>query len=157
MTFQQEHAEWLEANFPNQNPWMPAASMVEEAGELFHALLKLEQSKAYGRESRYVDCDFAAMLVNAVGDCAIYCCSLCNSNGWSYSELTGSFDVQGSTLLQLASEMLQCAAKLAVNPGVKLHATLYMGLLRHIAVVCDVDFDVAVATTWREVKARKCR
>jgi len=40
---QQEHATWRERNFPNQTLYQAVLGMMEELGELSHALLKHEQ------------------------------------------------------------------------------------------------------------------
>lgn len=74
---QREHAEWLAHNFPNQLPVEPFLGLVEEIGELSHALLK------HGQSIRgYDDQRFRADAADAIGDFVIYLASFCNSNGF---------------------------------------------------------------------------
>ncbi len=75
---QQEHKEWLAHNFPQQQPWDPFLGMVEEVGELAHALLKYKQAI---RGHKDMDPDkFKDEVVDSLGDLFIYMMSYCNSN-----------------------------------------------------------------------------
>jgi len=75
---QAEHARWLEHNFPDQTPLDGFLGMVEEVGELSHALLKYKQGirgHAAGEMNHYSEA-----VEDAMGDLFIFMCSFCNSN-----------------------------------------------------------------------------
>ncbi len=75
---QQEHKEWLDDNFPQQQSWQPLLGMVEELGEAAHAYLKLSQ----GIRTATLD-----DLKDALGDVFIYMMSFCNTMGWSLADI----------------------------------------------------------------------
>ena len=153
---QAEHKEWVDRMFPGQKPWLPAACCVEEAGELLHCIIKIDQSKAWGCEPRYQTADWDAKLKDAVGDCAISACSLCNANGWSFDDAMceTEFNSSGHTTLLLVAELIQTAAKMAINPSVRLYLVTYLAILRAIARELGLSFAVAVKETWEEVRTR---
>lgn len=67
-TIQEEVVEWAERNFGPQAPYRPFVGMVEELGELAHALLKKEQGIRQGSEKFQEDAE------DAIGDLFIYMC-----------------------------------------------------------------------------------
>jgi NTP pyrophosphatase (non-canonical NTP hydrolase) len=75
---QSEHKTWLEHNFPDQTPLDGFLGMVEEMGEMSHAILKYKQGirgHVAGDADQYTD-----DLADALGDLFIFMCSFCNSN-----------------------------------------------------------------------------
>lgn len=75
--FQTQHRLWLEHNFPEQEPLDGLLGMMEELGELCHALLKAKQGiRGYTEE------EFRKQAEDAIGDIFIYAASFCNSNGF---------------------------------------------------------------------------
>lgn len=73
---QLEHKVWIEHNFPDQDPIDGLLGMIEEVGELSHAVLKHKQN------IRGIDVTaFRAMQEDALADCFIFMMSYCNSNG----------------------------------------------------------------------------
>ena len=78
---QAEHHEWEQANFPDKKPHQPVFGMVEEVGELCHALLKSEQCIRGDAEKHQADAK------DAIGDVFIYMLSFCTMNGWSFTEI----------------------------------------------------------------------
>ena len=75
---QQEHRSWLAHNFPNQGTIDPFLGMVEEVGELAHALLKYKQGirgHAAGEVDRYSDA-----IIDGLGDLFIFMLSFSNSH-----------------------------------------------------------------------------
>lgn len=79
---QQQHAAWEAVNFPmsEQNSMHSLVGVVEEVGELAHALLKKDQHIRGSAEEH----DAAAK--DAIGDIFIYMAGLCNKNGWNMEE-----------------------------------------------------------------------
>jgi hypothetical protein len=153
---QEEHKVWLDANFPGQLAWQPAAGMVEEAGELLRAVLKLDQSRAYGPEPRHANTDWYAEMEDAIGDCAVFTCSLCNTMGWNYSAMVQSavYPADGAPVLDLACRLVKAGADAAMVRNPAQHVLLYLSLLKAVAAALSVDFERAVAATWAEVKRR---
>lgn len=74
---QKQHAAWEAVNFPisEQNHMHSLVGMVEEVGELAHALLKMDQG-IRGTENEHM-----AEARDAIGDIFIYCAGLCNKLG----------------------------------------------------------------------------
>jgi len=72
---QHEHADWLNHNFPQQQPHDALLGITEEVGELSHVHLKEQQG------IRQIDGDNAYNLkCDALGDLFIYMMSYCNTN-----------------------------------------------------------------------------
>lgn len=158
---QAEHKQWLDAQYPNQPPHIPAAGLVEEAGELLHAILKLEQHSLWGADARYPLEKLEADAKDAVGDCAIYVCSLCNSLNWNFSALLASADAFkhcGFTPLMAAVALVEQAALCVHTPYQSKEVIEYVRMLKYIATRLCVNFDAAVTDTWNKVKqrTRKC-
>jgi NTP pyrophosphatase (non-canonical NTP hydrolase) len=146
---QREHRLWLSRKYPGQPPEIPAAGLVEEAGELLHAVLKLEMVERWGPDERYGD--LQASLIDAVGDCAIFACSLCNSLDWDFS---GIVNVQRSlgrrTSLQQAQRVVVFAADAADPPYTQAKLRAFIAEIR----AGWADFEGAVKVTWEKVGAR---
>lgn len=73
---QSEIHEWSLANFPEQTPEQSFLGVVEEVGELAHALLKQQQSIRGGE-------DHEAQIRDAVGDIVIFLSEFCSRSGFS--------------------------------------------------------------------------
>ena len=152
---QTQHREWLKSMYPEQPRCIPAAGCVEEAGELLHAVLKMEQNRLWGEELRYPKEKLDADLVDAIGDCAIFFCSLCNSAGWEFERFTGICFSLKSALpnLELAATLVSAAARLSVSCTAE-DGEAYIRTLKRIAFRFDVDFEGAVRSTWETVRRR---
>lgn len=156
---QLEHAEWLRRNYPEQTPEFPAAGCVEEAGELMHALLKCQQAGVWGPEARYAGTDWSAKIVDAVGDCAIYACSLCNTCGWDFASLVArarsDADFQPPlTAFQAAAELVRLACDVAKRPERCEMLCAYLTQLVKLCADWGHDFEPCVRATWDRVKLR---
>ena len=75
---QSEHKAWLAHNFPDQAPLDGFLGIVEEVGELSHAILKYKQG-IRGHAAGEVD-HYTEDVADAIGDLFIFMCSFCNSN-----------------------------------------------------------------------------
>jgi len=149
---QQEHREWLKTMYPNQPSNVPAAGLVEEAGELLHAVLKLYQSELWGLEYRHGD--LHTKFVDAVGDCAIYACSYCNSVGWDFESTVEAATVPHSGLsVTLAVALVKKSAEFFEDRK-RLDLVRYIELLMSLCRANDVSFCDAVTSTWEQVKRR---
>lgn len=152
---QAEHKEWVDRMFPGQLPEMPAAVMLEEAGELVQALAKTSQERRYGKEPRYTAVDWRAKLVDAVGDCAISACSLCNANGWDFETLCGNLAKSATDdPLYIAVDVVQAAVCQVIDPKSVACCADYLAVLRRLCVSIDLSFEECVRTTWDQVKRR---
>ena len=152
-----EHREWVNRKYPNQRPKIPAVGCLEEAGELVHAILKIELVETWGEDSRHKFPALRVKLVDAIGDCGIYACSLCNANQWDFQENWDCTDytlTEESNPLDTAILLVQSATELALNPGSheKLHG--YLTQLKSVAWLLGLHAETAIRTTWQEVKCR---
>ena len=153
---QAEHKEWVDRKYPNQPPEIPAAGCVEEAGELLHAVLKLQQIGLWGEDARYTVIQSRANLVDAIGDCGIYACSLCNANEWDFEEIwrTPRYYNEGRAVLQLAVELVAAAAHMAALPKSRAGLCEYVARLKSVAHAMGIDATTAVEVTWTKVRER---
>lgn len=154
---QREHAEWLRENFPGQEPLFPAVGMVEEAGELMHALLKLQQSARWGKEPRYARKDWTAAIRDGIGDCALYTVSLCNTQGWSYRRMLERADSLALVLppLEYALRAVSAAALVVRQPSSEVLASGYSEMVHCLARSMGLDFKDPVLATWEVVSRRR--
>lgn len=157
MKLQAEHAEWLGRMYPKQSPDIPAAGMVEEAGELLHCVIKRTQCQLWGDEPRYADVDWQAKMRDAVGDCGIYCISYCNAAGLSFDEVMASATtpVVDASTMQCATELVHLATEF-FRTRWPFYMAMYLSMLNYIAyrVLGDRDAMPAIERIWLEVKER---
>lgn len=157
---QSEHREWLARNYPNQPPEVPAAGLVEEAGELIHAALKLKQMGLWGEEGDYTQLRLQAKLEDAVGDVAIYACSCCNAGGWDFAttvaEAKQGFSSRAVPMLLGAGQVISRAVDYTKHRS---RAMLQVVLFELVQFAKDagLDFDDCVDKTWSAVKLRSRR
>ena len=153
---QAEHKAWLATMYPNQPTLIPAAGMVEEAGELLHAVLKMEQQKLWSAEARHGD--LHSKLRDAIGDCGIYACSMCNACDWDFNKLYMEATKGNSTpidsLLHLCVELKKHAAQSLPPAHSEDNMVDYLHLLSQIARSVNVQLGVTIRLTWLNVKQR---
>lgn len=150
---QNQHRGWVTSMYPDQPSDVPAAGLVEEAGELLHAVLKLKQTQLWGREERYGDLE--AQARDAVGDCAIYACSYCNSVDSSLESCVMSAShVWTGDPLTLCVLLIRAAAD-HYQSRAYVDLVKYLELLKSVCVAVEVDFETCVDETWRTVKGRR--
>lgn len=160
VTFQQEHKAWVDALYPRQPVYIPAAGLVEEAGELLHAILKKEQANLWGEEPRYQGVNWNEKIKDAIGDCGIYVCSLCNAHGnWDYIEIWRSAQSQvnaGVTSpLNRAARLVALGVKVIETPSIKYSLIEYTAQLMRVAASLGLATEECVLYTWERVKERK--
>lgn len=157
---QSEHKAWLDVMYPGQ-PWeLPAAGMVEEAGELLHAILAKEREAIWGPDHRYKD--LSGDIEDAIGDCVIYACSLCNAMDWSFAELSASdtkrtelyCTLYGSSHLSQAVSLVRVAADNCEQP-LEVNVAHYIDRLWSLSMMLDIPFWSVVVKTWTKVKERR--
>lgn len=76
---QERVSVWSHRNFGDQPSWKPLLGVGEEAGELYHAYLKLSQGIR-------MDEDHRAKMKDAVGDIVIYLADFCTREGLILAE-----------------------------------------------------------------------
>jgi NTP pyrophosphatase (non-canonical NTP hydrolase) len=90
---QNEARTWREANFPKYTAFDQMMGMVEEMGELAHALLKFEQKiREYATDPdkppiSAIKNKFETDARDAVGDWIIFCLGLCDRYGWNLQDI----------------------------------------------------------------------
>lgn len=80
-TIQNELNVWTKYNFPNSTSNQQFLGMVEEVGELSHALLKQEQGIRGTKE------EHEEKIRDSLGDLLIYTLNFCNSKGYNLNEI----------------------------------------------------------------------
>lgn len=157
--FQRDHRAWLDRLYPDQLPVFPAAGLVEESGELMRALLKCQQANGGKHpERRYVDADFNAMLVDAVGDCAIFVCSLCSANNLAFAKVVADASLvlpKPKEAFLMAAKLCGQAAYVCEDPRERGAIVYYVAHLLRLCETWNIDFRQAIATTWEEVRCRE--
>lgn len=144
--------------YPGQSPKFPAAGMLEEAGELMHALLKNQGQHVWGSEERYANADWHASIVDAIGDCAIYACSLCNALGWDFATLTAhawNFVAKPEQAFDSVAKLVQIATFIVQDPENNVWTLAYLRQLGSIAANWNLDIRSCIEVTWNKVKERK--
>lgn len=81
--FQVEQRKWVDHNFPNTNADEQLLGVVEEVGELCHAVLKSKQ-KIRGGENQNASME---KEMDAIGDILIYLTGFCNKRGYSLHDI----------------------------------------------------------------------
>jgi len=144
--------------YPGQSPKFPAAGMLEEAGELMHALLKNQGQHVWGSEERYANADWHASIVDAIGDCAIYACSLCNALGWDFERLATrawNFVAKPDHAFDTVAKLVQIATLAVQDPENDVWTLAYLRQLGSIAANWNLDIWSCIEVTWNKVKERK--
>jgi NTP pyrophosphatase (non-canonical NTP hydrolase) len=132
--------------------------MVEEAGELLHAIIAVYRIAVWGKDPRYSLEKLQADIVDAIGDCAIYMVSYCNAADWDYESLLrvhpAEQRIEDKNNIERAVRLVAIAARFFESQTKKL-AVEYMAEVQQLAVDCGYDFATCVATTWAKVQQRK--
>lgn len=153
---QREHAAWLAKKYPGQPPKVPAVGCLEEAGELVHAVLKVQLVQTWGEDTRHKLAELRVKLVDAVGDCGIYACSLCNANGWDFecewNASVGAADNEEA--VDSAIRLCTVAAALALYPTNATEFYWYLCRLKTVAEKLGLDAETCIRTAWEEVRCR---
>jgi len=76
-TMQMQVRSWQHHNFPSSTYEEPFKGMVEEIGELSHALLKMKQG------IRGTTQEHEAAIQDAIGDLCIFTMDFCNKRGYN--------------------------------------------------------------------------
>lgn len=156
---QAEHKKWVESVYPRQLPDIPACGLVEEAGELVHAVLKYTQRAVWGEETRYPKALLEDKIQDAVGDIAIYACSFCNAAGWDFDDVMcvalANPSEAHATPLKGAVRIVRTAVDFATKPYCR---TTLAKLIAELEAFTDcydgLDFAEAIQRTWDKVKRR---
>lgn len=152
-----EHAQWIARKYPGQSPKMPAIGCVEEAGELLHAVLKVQLVNTWGEDSRHKLAELRVKLADAIGDCGIFACSLCNANGWDFEglwEYAQYLIRDGADLIDETIDLVGIAVQVARNPNDVGRLSAYLARLKLVAYILGIDAGSAVLATWLKVKER---
>ena len=75
---QDEVRDWRVRNFGDDKDYRPVLGVCEEAGELAHSFLKMDQ-KIRGSRGQHI-----ADMQDAIGDITIFLMDLCGRFGWDY-------------------------------------------------------------------------
>lgn len=145
---QSELKVWTEYNFGKPEPEIPIFGMIEELGELSHAILKEKQGI---RQS-----DFLADKKDAIADLTIYVLNYCNLKEIIVEEdykHNVAIDVTTINILQNISYYISCIN----TEGIQLDIFYNQNIINNIKVICDIiniDFLTTVNEVWEQVKLR---
>ena len=78
---QNQHKDWANQNFENQEKWEYYFGLVEEIGELFHSCLKRHQKIRGSYELHTLK------MKDALADIFIYMCGLANIEGFDLEDI----------------------------------------------------------------------
>ena len=155
---QHEHKDWVQREYPSQFPYIPAAGIVEEAGELMRAQLKTVEWTVWGPDGRYPN--LRELLADSIGDVAIYACSFCNAVSWDFSELmyhSAHYTTDVLTPLEWCRSLVAAAAEFMQQPYTRSKLLMVLIRLRGAAKSMEVEFEHAVYETWKQVRTRRRR
>jgi len=159
---QNAHASWVSHNFGEQNEQHPFYGMVEETGELFHALLKLSQGIRVNEHH-------GEKIPDAIGDILIYMMNVCSLQKLRMSDLWPGLHVEPvfvgrRPLLRMVFYLGQIAGYFAsggrdtAQPGDRamlVHALrAFLATLEAFCVENDMDMLAVLCETWAVVKKR---
>ena len=143
---QSELKVWTEYNFGHQTPEISILGMIEELGELSHAILKEKQGIRYS--------DFLSYKKDAIADLTIYALDYLNSIDKNYSENLQFGNVDLIQSLQNISNLISQLTKDYTN--IKLiHFSSLMSnvIILNIMDICktlDIDFITTVNEVWEK-------
>jgi hypothetical protein len=149
---QAEHAEWL-SKWPPQPSGVQRLGMCEEAAELLHACLKLEQWDLWqGQNCRHTRMELLDRAKDAVGDCTIYLCSFCAAVGETFINVCK----QAMVMAPYDGLASRCALNMLNATMLSQHVSTvhYLWLLMSAARLLRIDYLGAVEVTWSRVKTR---
>lgn len=165
-SIQAEHQVWVDREYPDQPPEVPAYGMIEEAGEMLHALLKLKQLDLWGKDDRYTREKLQDEVRDAVGDCLIYVCSYLNAKlrlkqhvGVTFAELLDFCNSYNRVLmgykmpLEAAADAVHVSSRNVVSPS-KRDLAVYVEAVLAVAQLCHFSWQDALLSTWNVVKRR---
>ena len=147
---QSELKVWTEYNFGHRTPEISILGMIEELGELSHAILKEKQGI---RQS-----DFLADKKDAIADLTIYVLDYLNSINKNYSENSqfGNADLIESlqNISNLISDLtIDLNNERYIHYSYLVTNTIILNIL-DICKTLDIDFITTVNEVWEQVKLR---
>lgn len=147
---QNELKVWTEYNFGKQELIIPIMGMIEELGELSHAIFKEKQGI---RQS-----DFLADKKDAIADLTIYALNYLNVIDKNYSENLQFANVDLIKSLQNISNLISTLATDLTNERYIHYSSLVTNtIILNILDICktlDIDFLTTVNEVWKQVKLR---
>lgn len=145
---QSELKVWTEYNFGQQTPEISILGMIEELGELSHAILKEKQGI---RTS-----DFLADKKDAIADLTIYCLNYFNSIEVVVSQNTNSInslDYEFKAIQIIASYIAALNTKYSPKQD-SLYCNVIIVYIKRLCNKLDIDFFTTVNEVWEQVKLR---
>ncbi len=145
--FQDEHRKWALANFGDHQVTDPLLGIIEEKGELAHAVLKARQG------IRGTVAEHNAKALDSIGDIMIYVADLFSCKGWSLAE---EVEMAMTNRRVYVSEFMSVPEYIIVL-NAQLAGYNYLGAIAVLAKLCEefgTELDTVVAQTWERVKQR---
>lgn len=156
-TLQKEHSAWAARNSAELIPSLAALGIFEEACELLRVAVKLRALEVRGTKVRYTEEELTRMLADAVGDCAVYCCSRCTASGVDFSTAVrhAGMPPKSEPLLDACWRVLEAARGVVEAPQDKLAVVWVLSALQDTVRSVGLDFERCVTEAWSVVQARR--
>jgi len=154
---QAEVGEWSCKNFPNNEPFDPFYGMIEEIGELAHAILKKKQGIRGTPE------EHDAAIKDAIADCMIFATDYCCRNYFDLSKLVemanqdiNKHRTQHQVFNELIFQLGVFSSWLGSTNAVQIRKcfSYVIADLQELARIFQFDFDKNLQDTWNKVKER---
>lgn len=145
---QEELKVWTEYNFGHTTPEIPILGMIEELGELSHAILKEKQGI---RQS-----DFLSDKKDAIADLTIYILNYCNCKNITIDFYYAPRDIISLEVIDILQNISYNISNINTEEIEldKLYMERILYYLRYICSIINVDFLTIVNKVWEQVKLR---
>lgn len=156
-SLQKEHSAWVAQYSAELSPLLASLGILEESCELFRAAVKLQALEVRGTEVRYSRADLLRMLADAVGDCAIYCCSRCTAHGVVFSTAVrhAGMPPKAELFLTACWRVLEAAQGAVDASDDRLAVVWVLSALQDAVRSVGLDFEQCVSDAWSVVRARR--
>lgn len=147
---QDEHREWLRERYVGQDPILPLAGLIGEAGECQHACLSDYKEKMHGKNPRHVD--HRKEAVDAIGDCVLYALSWFNTVGEEAETL--NWNGQGRIYERPLDLGYLLVSQACCCYEYEIVTQRFVDVLIAMCYAWDCTLEEAARGAWAEVKGR---
>jgi NTP pyrophosphatase (non-canonical NTP hydrolase) len=158
-TFSQRHAVWINHNFPTTTPWEQVTGVMEEAGELAHAILKRQQGIRGTKEA------LEAEMQDAIGDLLIYSNGVCRLQAWPAGHIIldtiEAFTPKGFDIPRILARINHSQSELMINHVGNSLSTCQKAVQELVHWLCELchlegwNIIEILATTWHGVVEKR--
>ena len=163
--FLDQQRAWLKHNFPSSGPDHQLMGIVEEVGELTHAILKSEQ-KIRGTEQQHEEA-----MRDAIGDILIYSSAYCITSDLSVDDIKVAYyrplletqikhSLRKTVWLKVVTSMsdfvsMAYGRKNLEPTVVKYYFTKFIAMVNSFSITCGFNAIEILSDTWNNVVAKR--